>query len=81
MKINELITEVYNQHYVKVSYTDPRRRAIGEKEHVSTFASKPEAESYMKSEKAKGNKVAYKFLKGGAGVTTSKSTKQPFIDR
>lgn len=40
MKINELITEVYNQHYVKVSYTDPRRRALGEKEHVSTFATK-----------------------------------------
>ena len=81
MKINELITEVYNQHYVKVSYTDPRRRALGEKEHVSTFATKKkEADDYMKTEKAKGNKVSYKFLKGGSGVTTPRSVKQPFID-
>ena len=40
MKINKQKKENYNQHYVKVSYTDPRRRALGEKEHVSTFATK-----------------------------------------
>lgn len=62
----------YNQHYVRVG--------TGDDAHVSTFATKDEAAKYLQREKAKGKKTAYKFLKGGAGVTTPRGVKQPFID-